>query len=60
MASFTIVPLTDHTGAEVVGVDFTRPIDSDTRAILNRAFIDRHVLVMRDQHFSPEQFKVAA
>ena len=24
MASFTITPLTDHTGAEVTGLDFTR------------------------------------
>jgi alpha-ketoglutarate-dependent taurine dioxygenase len=60
MASFTIAALTDHTGAEVIGLDFARPLDSDTRATLNRAFIDHHVLVMRDQHFSPEQFKIAA
>jgi len=60
MASFTIAPLTDHTGAGVVGLDFTRPIDSDTRARLRRAFIDHHVLVVRDQQFSPEQFKAAA
>ena len=28
MASFTITPLTDHTGAEVSGLDFTQPIDA--------------------------------
>jgi alpha-ketoglutarate-dependent taurine dioxygenase len=60
MASFTITPLTDHTGAEVTGLDFTKPIDTETRAELNRAFAKHHVLVMRDQHFAPEQFKVAA
>jgi taurine dioxygenase len=60
MASFTIAPLTDHTAAEVVGLDFTRSIDNDTRGILAQAFINHHVLVMRDQQFSPEQFKVAA
>ena len=60
MASFTIKPLTDHTGAEVTGLDFTQPIDIDTRATLSRAFAERHVLVMRDQHFAPEQFKAAA
>jgi hypothetical protein len=27
MVSFTITPLTDHTGAEVIGLDFTQPID---------------------------------
>ncbi|HWE20520.1 MAG TPA: TauD/TfdA family dioxygenase, partial [Hyphomicrobiaceae bacterium] len=60
MVAFTITPLTDHTGAEVVGLDFTRPIDTETRASLSRAFAERHVLVFRDQHFSPEEFKAAA
>lgn len=60
MASFTITPLTDHTAAEVVGLDFTQPVDTDTRSTLIRAFADRHVLVMRDQHFNPDQFVTAA
>jgi taurine dioxygenase len=60
MTSFTITPLTDHTGAEVIGLDFTRPIDTESRATLSRAFARHHVLVMRDQHFRPDQFKAAA
>jgi len=40
MASFTINPLTAHTGVEVVGLDFTQPIDTDDRAGLRRAFAD--------------------
>jgi taurine dioxygenase len=60
MPSFTITPLTGHTGAEVVGLDFTQPIDAEARAALNEAFAEHHVLVMRDQHFEPEEFKVAA
>jgi taurine dioxygenase len=60
MTSFTITPLTDHTGAEVTGLDFRLPIDADTRDTLNRAFAEHHVLVMRDQHFAPDQFTVAA
>jgi taurine dioxygenase len=59
VASFTITPLTDHTGAEIIGLDFTQPIDVETRATLSRAFAERHVLVVRDQHFTPEQFKNA-
>ena len=35
MTSFTITPLTDHTAAEVTGLDFTQPIDSETRAALS-------------------------
>ena len=60
MTSFTITPLTDHTAAEVTGLDFTQPIDSETRAALVRAFAERHVLVMRDQQFTPSKFKAAA
>jgi len=60
MASFTITPLTDHTAAEVVGLDFAQPVDADTRFALTRAFADHHVLVMRDQHFTPDQFVAAA
>jgi taurine dioxygenase len=60
MASFTIAPLTDHTGVEVIGLDFNQPIEIETRTALNRAFAEHHVLVIRDQHFSPEQFKAAA
>ena len=56
MTSFAITPLTDHTGAEVVGLDFTQPIGAEARAALNQAFVDHHVLVMRDQHFAPDQF----
>ncbi len=58
--SCTITPLTEHTGAEVRGVDLREPIDDATYAALNRAFVNHHVLVIRDQDFSPEQFKRAA
>src|SRR5215469_3653488 len=60
MIAFAISPLTDHTGAEVTGLDFTQPIDDETCATLRRAFAERHVLVMRDQHFGPDEFKAAA
>jgi taurine dioxygenase len=59
MTSFTITPLTGHTGAEVVGLDFREPIDQEARAALNQAFVEHHVLVMRDQHFSPDAFMAA-
>jgi alpha-ketoglutarate-dependent taurine dioxygenase len=60
MNAFTITPLTQHTGAAVSGLDVTGRIDGETRAALNRALADHHVLVVRDQHFSPEQFMTAA
>jgi taurine dioxygenase len=60
MPTFTITPLTEHTGAEVTDLDFTKPVHPETRATLNRAFAEHHVLVMRGQHFTPDQFKAAA
>jgi taurine dioxygenase len=59
MTSLRITPLTDHTGAEVTGIDFTQPIHAETRDALNTAFTDHHVLVMRDQKFGPDQFIAA-
>jgi taurine dioxygenase len=59
MTSFAITPLTGHTGAEVTGLDFTAPIDGEIRAALAQAFARRHVLVMREQHFAPDEFKAA-
>jgi taurine dioxygenase len=60
MASFNITPLTARTGVEVIGLDFTQPIDTDTGAHLRRAFAEHHVLVMRDQRFTADQFETAA
>ena len=60
MVSFTISPLTDHIGAEITGLDFTEPIDLETHTTLQRAFVKHHVLVIREQHFGPVEFKSAA
>jgi taurine dioxygenase len=60
MVSFTITRLTEHTGAEITGLDFREPIEGEARATLQQAFAEHHVLVMRDQHFEPQQFKAAA
>jgi taurine dioxygenase len=60
MASLAITPLTEHTGAEVTGLDFRVPIATDVRELLNRAFVGHHVLVIRDQQFEPDQFISAA
>ena len=60
MVSLNITPLTARTGAEITGLDFTKPIDAESQAALNRAFVEHHVLVVRDQHFAPEEFRTAA
>src|SRR5580692_7303495 len=51
----TITSLSDHTGAEVSGIDLTAPVDPETRAQLNQVFVDRGVLVIRGQTLSPNQ-----
>jgi taurine dioxygenase len=58
--ALTITPLTAHTGIEVTGLDFAEPIDPADQAVLRRAFVEHHVLVVRDQHFAPDQFTAAA
>jgi len=60
MPSFTVTPLTERIGAEVIGFDFSRPIDGETCAALARAFARRHVLAIRGQRFTPDEFKAAA
>ncbi len=55
----TITPLTEHTGAEIRGLDLTKPVDAETRAVLNAAFAKHHVLVVRDQTYEPADFKRA-
>jgi len=56
---YTITPLSEHTGAEVRGIDLAQPVDETAREGLNRAFVDRSVLVFRDQHLSPHQLLAA-
>jgi alpha-ketoglutarate-dependent taurine dioxygenase len=50
-----IRPLSSHTGAEVLGIDLTRPVSESDRAAMNRAFVERSVLVIRDQTLTPPQ-----
>jgi len=47
-------------GAEIRGVDLTKPIDSDTRAQVMQAFNDNIVVVFRGQELDEEQQVAAA
>jgi taurine dioxygenase len=51
--------LTEHTGAEVVGIDLTRAVSAEDRAALNAAFVTHSVLVVRDQTLTPPQMLAA-
>jgi taurine dioxygenase len=49
--------LTSHgTGAEVRGLDLTQPVPDEVRTRLNADFARYHVLAIRDQALSSEQF----
>ena len=50
-----IRPLSSHTGAEVLGIDLTQPVSDSDRTAMNRAFVERSVLVVRDQALTPPQ-----
>jgi taurine dioxygenase len=57
---YELKPLTDlGIGAEVTGLDLTQPITDRLRTSLNADFARHHVLAIRDQKFSPEQFLAA-
>jgi taurine dioxygenase len=51
--------LTEHTGAEVVGIDLTRAVSAEVRGALNAAFVAHSVLVVRDQTLTPPRMLTA-
>jgi taurine dioxygenase len=50
-----IAPMTDHTGAEVRGLDLSAPVPDSIRTALYDAFVRHHVLAIRGQNLSPAE-----
>ena len=50
---FEIRPFDAPVGAEIVGLDISKPIDDADFARIHRAHLDHHVVVFRDQQVSP-------
>lgn len=50
-----IRPLTNALGAEIRGVDLREPLTAPVVEAIRRAWLDRQVLVIRDQAITPEQ-----
>lgn len=55
-----ITPLHPTLGAEIAGVDLSRPVDDATRAALGRALAEHLALVFRDQTLTEDQYLAAA
>jgi taurine dioxygenase len=53
-ADFTVHPLTPHVGAEVTGLDLSRPLEDGTTARLRAAFDDHLALVFRGQSLTDD------
>ena len=54
-----ITPLGEGIGAEIRGVDLSRPVETEMREALNRALADHIVLVFPGQSLSPAQLLAA-
>src|SRR3546814_21049736 len=51
----TVTPLDGSFGAAISGVDFSGPVDAADLAAVEQAFLDHHVISIRDQHLTPQQ-----
>ena len=58
--SIEIRPLSAALGAEVVGADFSEPLEAGTVAEIKRAFLDRHLLCLRGAPLAPRAFREVA
>lgn len=50
-----VTPLSKACGAEITGVDLSRPLDEATFEAIHQALLDHCVIVIRDQDLTPEQ-----
>lgn len=53
--TFEVRPLAGNVGAEIIGLDLTRPVGDADFARVHRAHLDYHVVIFRDQRITPAQ-----
>ena len=53
--AISAIPLSRHIGAEVRGVDLTKPLDDATRRQIYQLWLDHLILLFRDQRLDQEQ-----
>jgi taurine dioxygenase len=56
MADYAVKPLDGEFGADVTGIDLSGEVEADVLAGLRRPFHDSQLMVIRDQHISPQRF----
>lgn len=57
---FDVAPQARTIGAEIKGIDFSRPLDPELREELNRALLEWKVLFFRGQHLTSDQQRAFA
>ncbi|HEX3861260.1 MAG TPA: TauD/TfdA family dioxygenase [Stellaceae bacterium] len=60
MTQITVTPLGGSLGAEVSGIDLSKPVDAETRQALAEALGEHLALVFHDQSLTPAQYLAAA
>ncbi len=55
MSRIEVVRLSNALGAEVRGVDLSKPLDDVTFAAVHKAFLDHQVIAFRNQTLTPHQ-----
>ncbi|WP_455921422.1 TauD/TfdA dioxygenase family protein [Pseudomonas putida] len=53
--TFEVRPLQGLVGAEIVGLDLSRPLNDEDFSRVHRAHLDYHLVVFRDQRITPQQ-----
>ncbi|MGJ7607930.1 TauD/TfdA dioxygenase family protein [Variovorax sp. LT1R20] len=51
---FEVRPFPAPVGAEIIGLDISKPINEEDFTRIHRAHLDHHVLVFRDQQITPQ------
>lgn len=59
-ARLELEALTPHIGAEIRGVDLSKPLGNDEFSAIYQAWLDWKILVFRNQHLDREQHKAFA
>ena len=56
MGEIAITPIAGALGAEIAGVDLSRPLDGRTVAAVRQALLDHLVIFFRDQRLTSDSF----